>query len=159
MLTQERLKTLITYNPDTGEIIRKSSGKLITTKDAYGYVVVNIDGKNYKGHRLAYLYMLGKWPSNTIDHVNTIRADNKWKNIREASMAEQSHNQTKSKNNISGVKGVHYMARNRLPYAASIQKDWQRITKCFATMEEAVIWLDNKRIELHKEFSHTGDCR
>lgn len=40
------------YNPDTGEIL--SYGKPVGSKDSSGYLVVWVDGKCWRAHRLAY---------------------------------------------------------------------------------------------------------
>lgn len=71
-----------------------------------GYRYIKIDGTQYMGHRLAWLYMTGDWPNGEVDHVNTARSDNRWKNLRIASAAQQAANRSKPTNNTTGYKGV-----------------------------------------------------
>lgn len=114
MLSCNRLKELLIYNSDTGEFIWKvSRGRRIKINDKAGYknknnnsVRIVIDGKNYLAHRLAWLYMTGKWPKNEIDHINNNAFDNKWNNLREATRSQNSFNRKVfSKTNS---KGIHF---------------------------------------------------
>lgn len=92
MITQEELKKIIHYNPDTGVVSRLPLGLPIECKDSHGYVVVKIAGKAYKAHRLAFLYMTGRMPDGDIDHGNFDRSDNRWCNIREATRRQNNVN-------------------------------------------------------------------
>lgn len=90
-LTQERLKELLTYDPDTGELwwteeARPTvAGKKAGCLDNAGYRVIQIDFRTYKAHRLAFLYMEGYFPEHQVDHINRIKDDNRWVNLREVS--------------------------------------------------------------------------
>ena len=118
-LTQARLKELLHYDQGTGKFtwlvgrlcIRK--GSIAGTTDIQGYRVVKIDGKSYKAHRLAWLYMVGGWPLDEIDHINTDRADNRWVNLRAATHGQNQANSRVQKNNTSGYKGVAWAKRQR----------------------------------------------
>lgn len=57
-----------------------------------GYVDIRIDAKKYKAHRLAWLYVHGRWPEKLIDHINGVKTDNRLINLREASAAENAMN-------------------------------------------------------------------
>lgn len=113
-LTHERLKELFGYNPETGLFTRlvalaKSSyvGEVAGTLDPKGYIVLGIDYKLYLGHRLAWFYMTGEWPSKHIDHIDGVRSNNCFANLREASVSENAQNVTKSrKDSKSGFLGV-----------------------------------------------------
>lgn len=82
MLTQERLKELLKYDPETGLftwISRKPKVKLNTIagyKTKRGYILIGVDRVYYFGHRLAFFYMTGQWPKEVIDHINCIKSDN-----------------------------------------------------------------------------------
>ena len=122
------LEQLLTYNAHTGKFhwLHRSEELFKTehsckawntrragtqagyvTKD--GYVCIRVDEKQYLGHRLAYYMSTGVDPLElTIDHVNHNRADNRFCNIRLATVTEQQRNRSESSNNISGVTGVHW---------------------------------------------------
>ena len=113
MLTAEELRKLLHYDPHTGVFTwlvslnsRAQAGGVIGSLDGRGYVQVQINKHAYKLHRLAWLYMTGDWPSRQIDHINRIRTDNRWCNIREATGSENQQNRGVQKNNTSGVRGV-----------------------------------------------------
>ena len=73
-----------------------------------GYVSIRLNGKRYAGHRLAWLYMTGKWPKTPLDHINAISSDNRWENLREADGSQNQANKRLSRQNTSGFKGVSW---------------------------------------------------
>lgn len=105
-LTQKRLKEVIDYNPKTGLFnrirINKRAGYL--RKD--GYIFIKVDGFQYLAQRLAFLYMLGYFPENEVDHPNRIRHDNRWCNLREVSHQCNMRNCKVRTESVSGVTGV-----------------------------------------------------
>lgn len=101
-LTQERLRQLVRYDPETGVLTRlQAGGKRATRPDKVGmpagsvggngYVYVSVGGKRYSAHRLAWLYVFGRWPAQ-VDHINRDRADNRLANLREATTKENNRN-------------------------------------------------------------------
>jgi len=69
-----------------------------------GYLLISVLGKQYRSHRLAWLYMTGKFPDLHIDHINHSRKDNRWANLREASRFDNATNRPLQSNNTSGAK-------------------------------------------------------
>ena len=117
MITPERLRELLRYEPQTGLfwwLIRTSNrvnmGKPAGSFDRYGYRCIRIDRRDYRAHRLAWLHVYGAWPSDCLDHINGERSDNRIGNLREATNSENQHNRGKSSNNTSGFKGVTWHA-------------------------------------------------
>lgn len=114
MLSQERLKSLLHYCPDTGvftHIKARQSvvvGSIAGTVTEYGYVRIHIDGKIYLAHRLAWLYVNGDFPPEQIDHINRVRTDNRICNLRMATIAENAQNQSMRSTNTSGHIGVSW---------------------------------------------------
>lgn len=114
MLTQERLKELLEYNPDTGIFawrVRASLhlriGDIAGTLHNDGGLYIGINGKRYYAHRLIWLYVYGRWPENLIDHINHKRTDNRIVNLREATQAENQHNKIRAnKDSHTGFLGV-----------------------------------------------------
>lgn len=119
MITQSKLKELLHYNPETGIFVNlKTRGGAIKGSKAgclhiNGYHQIKISGVCYTAHRLAWLYMTGEWPENQIDHINHIRNDNKWANLRDATAKENSRNRTLSPNSTSGVCGVSWINKSK----------------------------------------------
>ncbi len=114
MLTQEKVKELFHYDPETGDLVwrvdrgtNKVAGKIAGYLGNHGYLRIRIDGKAYSAHRIIWLYGYGAWPINDIDHVNGLRHDNRICNLREATKAQNSQNQRKPQaHNTSGYLGV-----------------------------------------------------
>ncbi|PPC95237.1 MAG: Fis family transcriptional regulator [Methylotenera sp.] len=126
MLTQARLKELLHYSPDTGLFTRKSTvgGKLIGSSagahDTSGHLQIKIDSRLYLAHRLAWLFVHGNLPAKQIDHINGIRDDNRFENLREASFKQNMQNQKKPRTtNSTGFLGVSFHKPNSL-YRAQI---------------------------------------
>lgn len=113
MLTQQRVRDLLSYNPDTGTFVwikptarRVRVGDLAGYNDGGGYLRVSIDGKKIKNHRLVWLYVYGYLPDGDIDHINGIKDDNRISNLRFVSHKDNSRNRAMNVNNRSGVTGV-----------------------------------------------------
>jgi hypothetical protein len=151
-LTQERLKELLYYNAATGIFYwrrtdcgrrSKPAGRLAVN----GYIGISIDYKRYYAHRLAFLYIRGRWPDGDIDHINGRRSDNRLWNLREATRAQNLMNSKRRRDNTSGFRGVYprhgkYQARFR--------------NKClgvFLTAEEASAAHSKAARELFGEFA------
>ena len=113
LLTSERLKELLHYDPSTGLFIRKTkvTGSVnigdIAGHGVHGYIVIEINSMPYRAHRLAWLYVYDVWPKEYIDHVNHIRDDNRITNLREVTRTLNQRNRTKRKDNKSGMTGVY----------------------------------------------------
>lgn len=120
-LTQERIHECLNYDPATGVFTWKISprrnvkaGSIAGGINTDGYSSIWIDNTVYKAHRLAWFYMTGRWPNKYIDHINHIRDDNRWANLREVeSYSEQSRNKSFNSRNTSGVTGVSWYARTK----------------------------------------------
>lgn len=117
LLTQERLHSLLSYQPVTGIFRWRSAGghrcgKIAGYKTTRGYVDIKIDGVRYKAHRLAWFYVHGVWPSELLDHINGDTSDSRITNLRECTNTENIRNQRRHKNNQSGYKGVHWYGQS-----------------------------------------------
>lgn len=117
-ITAEELREILHYDPETGifvwrarENVRgpkviKLVGQRAGAPNSESYINIKITGRSYKAHRLAWLYITGKWPKQHLDHINRDRADNRFSNLREATEQQNSCNRAKSQNSKSGFKGV-----------------------------------------------------
>ena len=117
MLTLERLKKDLHYDPQTGVftwLVHKGSrvpGPIPRNPDKNGYLRVGVDGKTYKQHRLAWYYMTSEWPPEQIDHIDTIVTNNRWANLRLATQTQNQCNRGARKKTVSGLKGVSWNAK------------------------------------------------
>ena len=119
MLTQENVRELFDYDPETGIFTRlvrvsgaKGVGSVVGCRNGDGYLRVRIKGPLYFLHRLAFLYMNGYLPENQVDHKNGVVADNRWENLREVSRSCNMQNQRLSNANNSGYTGVSWDKRD-----------------------------------------------
>ncbi len=112
MLTHKKLKSLLLYNPETGlftwliNVRRVKVGDIAGYMDDDGYIRIAINHKRHRAHRLAFLYINGEFPKKHTDHINHIRDDNRWINLRDATDSENQKNASLRKDNISGIPGV-----------------------------------------------------
>ena len=148
-LTQERLKELLDYDPETGVFTRKTKGRrfpigaIAGRLRRDGYLDTWIDSKIYLLHRLAWLYVYGvwpsgKWPDGHIDHINHDPKDNRICNLREGSRSQNLSNQKKAhRNNKSGFLGVHFHPASGKWRAQITVKGDQRFLGLFMTPVEA----------------------
>ena len=145
-LTQEHLKSILHYCPNTGIFTRLKTASPTAVKGATagclnkytGYLQIKIDGISYRAHRLAWFYVYGVWPSYQIDHKDHVRSHNWIGNLRDVTNTENHKNQKKNKNNSSGVTGVHW-AENVKKWQAMIGVGGkQKNLGYFCNIDEAV---------------------
>jgi len=158
-LTQQRLKELYIYNPETGLFYSKGvaggackkSGEIIGSlrKDGYVSIKITTNGKMiaHKAHRLAFLYMNGEFPKESTDHINGIKSDNRWCNLREVNRSENMWNRKMNSNNKTGYKGVY-------PYKGKFKAMLRWFNKLhtlgvFDTEREAATVVGLERLEQH----------
>lgn len=114
MITQERLKELIHYDPDTGIfswlVVRQGTSGVgsVAGSKSHGYLAIGIDGKNHSAHRLAWMYVHGYFPEHGLDHIDRVRDNNSIANLREVTQTCNMRNTGNTSANTSGVKGVHW---------------------------------------------------
>jgi HNH endonuclease len=109
LLKPEQLAKSFEYEPGTGLLYRKSTGRPVGTIGSHGYLVVNVARQAELVHRVIWMITAGPIPKGlTIDHRNRIRTDNRWCNLRLATWTQQKGNYGLLKNNTSGRRGVSW---------------------------------------------------
>lgn len=159
-LTQEQLKKILDYNPDTGQFTWKVSPSFTVNAGdpagynrGGGYLGIGIDKGYYYVHRLAFLYMYGYFPKE-IDHINGNRSDNRIINLREVNKSQNAAN--RRTRNRTGYKGVVEYKPNR--FRATIMKDKKtyRLGEFKSALEAAKAY-NLKAIELFGEYAKINE--
>lgn len=166
ILTFEILKSLIAYDPLTGNFERKNSqymsgransrnaGKPVGNLRPDGYLAICLLGKRYLAHRVAWFYVTGEWPPNFLDHINGDPSDNRFSNLRECTQSQNVCNRGKGKNNTTGLKGIWIEKRSKKnPWCASISLNGKtKHLGSFATREKAYRAYLSASLESRGEF-------
>lgn len=159
LITQDYLKSILIYDPISGDLTWiKPSTRRLKVGDVAGwrepnrYTRINIKGKLYYAHRLAFLYMTGRWSENDIDHINGKKSDNAWVNLREATRSQNFYNRGISSNNTTGVKGVSWdKAREKFAAKISVDGKLKNIGR-FDNIEDAKTAYQGYAKKIHGEY-------
>ena len=143
-LTQDSLKAMLHYDPETGIFTRLQAtahrikvGDVAGCVGSHGYITFVVNSKRYLAHRLAWFYVYGKFPSKDIDHVNGIKTDNRLCNLRAATRSENLKNKGITIQNTSGFKGVSWAKANQKWLAKCDVNGVQKNLGYFQTPEAA----------------------
>ena len=123
-ITQELLKRLFLFDPDSGVFTRLSTGKPTGKKSSGGYIRIKIFGRYCLAHKLAWVYTYGTQPSRKLDHRDRSPASNPISNLRLATNSQNQMNKGVSSRNALGIKCVF---RFRSGYRTRITLDRRRI--------------------------------
>jgi hypothetical protein len=146
------LKQAWDYNPNTG-VFYHGSGKKAGTRHCQGYTALSLNGTKFLAHRVAWAFVHGAWPLNTIDHINRNKTDNRILNLREATMTEQTGNISLRTNNSSGVRGVYFNKKDQ-KWFARIKKDYKySFLGSFDYKEDATAAYNKAHREYFKQFA------
>jgi len=161
VITQNRLKEMLSYSEDTGLFTwlvsrqgNVKAGDIAGSQNVDGSVSIGVDGHSYRAHRLVWLYKYGLWPLIELDHINRIPRDNRLLNLREATSAQNSMNTSVHRDNVTGFKGV---TRNRDRFQARIMHNGKMLRLgTYDSAEEAYGVYLKKATELFGDFACGG---
>lgn len=159
MLTAERLREVVNYDPNTGLFAWRNpspwenKGWFRGADKGNGRHRIVIDGKRYMSNRLAWLYIYGVWPEHEIDHVNRIKSDDRIANLRQATPSQNSANRPAYRD---GLKGVHWDKERKLWRSQIWARGKRHQLGRFATEEEAHAAYCEAAHRLHGDFANTG---
>lgn len=141
----ELLRKLLRYEPETGKLFwrkrppemfgrranflawnKRWAGKAAFTAYRQGYHQGRVLSQNLVAHRVIWALHTGAWPEHQIDHINGNRADNRWRNLRAVTSAENMRNKRQRSNNTSGVTGVSW-AKEKRKWLADIRVNGKQI--------------------------------
>lgn len=168
----EYLNECFNYDPDTGVLSWKTrpvhhfkppylnrwnvknAGNIVSTISHYGYIVVGIDGVKHPAHRVIFKLMTGLDPAEYIDHINNIKNDNRWSNLREATQSENERNRPVDRDNVAGLKGVTFhKLKNK--YSARIAVNGEHIyLGIYDSAEEAHAVFVDASLKYHGDFAY-----
>jgi len=157
----EDLKRQIRYEPETGKLFWLVSKKGVTkgrqvspTPTTDGYMQCVFNSEHYYQHVLIWFYMTGTWPKETIDHINRIRSDNRWENLREATYSQNLYN-SPCLYNKTGFKNI---TEHPWGWSVTSRIGTGKITNfgTYKTLDEAVEVAKKIREEYHGEFANHG---
>lgn len=112
-LVREEAEKFLRYDPETGNFYwlgnRRGgvrAGDIAGSKNTHGYIVIVHKMKTYLAHRLAFVFMQGKYPDKHVDHIDGNKTNNKWANLRLATNAENMQNRLANSNSLTKKVGV-----------------------------------------------------
>lgn len=168
ILSTDVARQLLDYDPVTGIFVWRARDENIpgnkswnarlegkaagAIKRSTGYVVIAVFNRGYLAHRLAFLLMTGEWPEENVDHVNGIRSDNRWANLRPATYQQNAWN-TQGYGALRR-KGVSWHARDRKYQALIRVHGRNRSLGYFETADEAEAAYNAEAERLRGEYAH-----
>lgn len=123
-LTEETLRSLLHYDPVTGNFTRlvaygrwklgEIAGTVKPNKDKF-YVHIKIGRFIYGAHRLAWFYVYGVWPTSEIDHRDGDGTHNNWLNLRDVTSRVNKENLQRAPKNkkYSPLLGAHWCKKRK----------------------------------------------
>jgi hypothetical protein len=157
--TPDALRQLLRYEPETGKLFwlprpeasfatrrafstwnaRYAGTEAFTNVIPGGYRTGTIFNSSFRAHRVIWAINTGAWPAAEIDHINGLRDDNRWANLRAVTSSLNKRNCARYSNNTSGHTGVYWLGK-RSRWIAKVSLDSGRVKHvgCFKTMQEAI---------------------
>lgn len=127
----------------------RRAGAVVGTKKTKGYWEVQVCGKKLRAHRLIWELHNGPIPEGyVVDHINQDPSDNRLENLRLATISENNCNARRTER--EHPRGVYYTGTC---WRGEFWKDGKRYMKKHSSYEVICKWVQEKRLEHHKDFS------
>jgi len=158
MLIPEHIGTYIAYNPETGELRciaahhKSRIGTVVGLANQKGYATIGFEGRRFFVHRVAWFLMTGEQPPAVIDHRDLDGRNNRWDNLRAATISQNTANQRPRGRFMKGVT-LHRTGR----YQAQVKRAGRNhYLGCFDTEIEAHEAYVVAAKRLHGEFARAS---
>ena len=145
-LTAGDARQFFTYEPDTGLLRWKVKRGPVSIggiaggiHQPSGYLQMWCNGFNYRAHRIAWLLKTDAWPSGFIDHIDGVRHNNRWSNLRDVNKSLNAQNQ-------ASTIGVY---KHGLRWRFQIRANGKLHRASFPDIETAREAYRNAKAELH----------
>lgn len=152
--SREFVRERLHYNPKTGLFTwrdGKFAGRPAGCWRSDGYLILFI-GKNYLGHRIAWLYVYGEPVPPIIDHADHDPRNNRIANLRPATDTQNKANSIT--HGSVGMKGVH---AHHYKFVAQISDRRKTVyLGIYDTPEKAAKAYRKASIRLHGKFTRTN---
>lgn len=142
-LTQDLVRKLFNYNKRLGKLYYRmpthnhNVGDVAGYSHSGGYIAISIGNTQHLIHRIIWLYVKGYLPD-MVDHIDHVRTNNAWYNLREVNNTENSKNTSISSNSATKVNGVSFM-KSRNKYRAYIMINRKQISLgLYTNLEDAI---------------------
>ena len=160
-ISHERVNELLAYDEESGQLtwkIRPSKripkGRRAGFLKKDGYRAITIEKKSYLEHHVIWFIQTGSW-AKEIDHINHVKDDNSWANLREVTHSENARNMKRVENN-TGIQGIYY-DRKTDKYISHIKVNGKKVfQKSYdePQLNEAIKEREAKLIELGFHENH-----
>ncbi|MDO7911362.1 HNH endonuclease [Pseudomonas sp. 22-AL-CL-001] len=145
-LTLERACEVLEYDSVSG-VFRwkqargtKPAGSVAGSDNGQGYLDISVDGRKYWAHVIAALMMTGRMPKVSIDHLNGVRSDNRWLNLRISGQSANLRNAKRYATNRSGITGVYWSAPTGKWQASICEPCGKKRRMSFDSLLDAASW-------------------
>ena len=153
----DQLNSLFVYDKQSGNIVRKKSGKNAGYDGQHGRRV-QINGTSYAVHRIIWKMCYEKEPSCMIDHIDGNPFNNKLTNLREATHSQNLWNSDVVLSK-SGIRGVCIKKNRTKKYQARIRKygkSYHLGTFCCPALAAMVYRL--AKAQFHGQYNPYNSC-
>lgn len=125
----------------------------VAGKAGRAYILIQIWGKKYRAHRLAWFYVTGRWPTKIIDHEDNDGLNNRWLNLREAT---RSQNGANSRGRRPGLKGAYWHKKSNRWFSVIAANGARSFLGYFANEREAHEAYVRAAKEVHGQFARAA---